>query len=48
MSGKRDKAIRRSIRKNKKIVAKETVLELMNAPFRYRFGFCMKILFRKF
>lgn len=48
MSEKMVKERRHTILKNKTKVAKELIVELMSAPFRYRFIFCMKILFKRF
>lgn len=52
MSGKNDKKIRRIMNKQyralsvkKSEVAQDVIRELMCAPFKYRFKFCMRILF---
>lgn len=52
MSGKQDKKIRRIMNKQykeltvkKSEVAQDMIRELMTAPFKYRFKFCMRILF---
>lgn len=54
MSGKTDRRIRKemnrieeSIRIKRQNVADECVLQLLNAPFKYRFLFALKILFRR-
>ena len=47
MSQKNIKECRRTIIKNRTKVAKDVIIELMQAPFRYRFIFCMKILFKR-
>ena len=48
MRGKTDRKIRKAVnavvRKEDKI-ADQIVLELLNAPFKYRFKFAMKLLF---
>lgn len=52
MSGKQDRKIRqimnrqrRAISVKKNEIAQDVVRELMCAPFKYRFKFCMRILF---
>ena len=50
MSGKTDRRIRKGINAimaHNQAVADNLVLELLNSPFRYRFGFAMKLLFHR-
>ena len=54
MSGKRSRQVRKEFNKlrkdamaHKREVADQLAVELLNAPFKYRFRFAMKILFRK-
>jgi len=47
MSGKTDKKIRRIIRKNHQKISDDLVRELLDAPFKFRFVFAMKIIFRR-
>lgn len=47
MSGKTEKKYRRAFRKNQNLIADKLVFELLDAPFKYRFGFAMKLLFRR-
>ena len=46
MSGKSDKKLRRAFKKNQTNIANKLVLELLDAPFKYRFLFAMKLIFR--
>lgn len=47
MGGKTEKKLRRAFRKNQQIISDKLVLELMGAPFKYRFLFAMKLIFRR-
>ncbi len=54
MSGKQSRQVRKEFNKlradamaHKREVADQLAVELLNAPFKYRFRFAMKILFRK-
>ena len=54
MSGKTDRRIRKGLNEiernnaiRKRQLADELALELLRSPFKYRFLFAMKILFRK-
>ena len=44
MSNKRNKAIRKVMKKQEQKVADKMILQLFNAPFKYRFKFAMKLL----
>lgn len=47
MSEKNVKTTRRVVEKNKRIVARQLIEEIMDAKFSVRFRFCMKVLFGK-
>jgi hypothetical protein len=50
MSGKTDRRIRKGInalKLDEQAIADSLVAELINSPFKYRFLFAMKILFRR-
>lgn len=44
MSGKNEKAIRRTVNKHKQDIANQMIIELMGAPFKYRLKFALKLL----
>lgn len=48
MSGKSDRRIRKEVNhlmRNNQAVADNLIKELLNAPFKYRFLFAMKLIF---
>lgn len=50
MSGKTDRRIRKGINMlvaNRQEVANQLIKELVNSPFKYRFIFAMKLIFKK-
>ena len=50
MSGKNSRMIRKGINalnRSKQETANDVVRELLNAPFRYRLGFAMKLIFHR-
>ena len=47
MSGKTEKKIRRTFRKNYQNISDSLVRELLDAPLRFRLAFAMKIIFRR-
>lgn len=44
MSAKKEKIARQSAKKARQRIANSMVVELFNAPFKYRFMFAMKLL----
>ena len=50
MSGKNARMVRKGINAlnhSKQETANEVVMELLNAPFKYRFSFAMKLIFHR-
>lgn len=50
MNGKNSRMIRKcinSLNRSKQETANDVVRELLNAPFKYRFGFAMKLIFHR-
>lgn len=54
MSGKTDRRIRKGLnaiaekqRQSQRQIADQLALELLNSPFKYRFNFAMKLIFRR-
>lgn len=47
MSEKNVKTTRRVVEKNKRIVARQLIEEIMDASLSIRFKFCIRVLFRR-
>ena len=47
MSGKTDKRIRKAVKKQTQNISDTLIKELLDAPFKFRFLFAMRVIFRR-